>query len=54
MDTPLRMAAAAAHELFVELMRAGFTRAEALTLVGTMITSAMAQEQDKTGGIKGD
>jgi hypothetical protein len=41
--SPLAQAAVQVHEMFSELRRAGFSRKEALTLVGNMITAGMQQ-----------
>ena len=41
--TPIAQAAMALHELYVELLRAGFTRRDALDLVGKMLLSSLQQ-----------
>lgn len=44
----LSVAAIQLHELYEELKRAGFSRREALTLIGNMMVSGLTQtEEDK-------
>lgn len=42
--SPLRTAAVQMHEMYAELRRAGFTRKEALTLVGNMISGGNSDD----------
>lgn len=39
--TPMKLAATQLHEMYSELRKAGFTRKEALYLVGKLLTSGM-------------
>lgn len=43
--TPLAEGAAQAHELFQSYVDAGFTRQEALYLIGQMLTAAIQREK---------
>lgn len=42
--SPLRVAALQVHEMYTELRRAGFTRKEALILVGNMLSGGNSDE----------
>lgn len=42
--SPLRVAALQMHEMYSELRKAGFTRKEALTLVGNMISGSSSDD----------
>jgi hypothetical protein len=44
--SPLRQAAIQLHEMYTELKRAGFTRREALTLVGQLISRGIEDGLD--------
>jgi len=43
--TPLSEAATAMHDMFLELVSAGFTRSEALELVAKVLATGVAQAQ---------
>ena len=55
-SSPIAEAANAMHEMFLELVSAGFSRSEALELVAKVLASgvAMAQAQEQTQTQDGD
>ncbi len=44
--SPLRLAAHQLHEMYVELRNAGFTKSEALTLVGKIVAGGIGEMTD--------
>lgn len=44
--SPLRLAAFQLHEMYVELRNAGFTKSEALTLVGKIVANGVGEIND--------
>lgn len=44
--SPLRLAAFQLHEMYMELRNAGFTKSEALTLVGKIVANGVGDALD--------